>query len=489
MLDGSFGRPHSPVTSPLTMSQLFPLAYLLAPLNASFSLQDMPWVFDEEQSYHDSQRGGFPSWQVTLLDAIAALCTLQSDCSSVCVCVSNATQLLVSLPHPGAAQLKKAIGRCLAELQPLSEHGHGLPRSEAAPLEDKFIVTAYGTCHSAHREVVRREVVKVLAQLNSAIKGAEGLQEREEGQVKVVCAVDGRVHEDECDEPDEERAIERSDIPRLQELCQALSDLLLAVHMDEDNLTLYARGITVLAHVDDRDLVPVLRGIEYSLHLNVVRNICALPWTVHTLMHIARSSTLLEPPATLPTSVTWIHPLPSHSPPSPLSLPSTEELVATLQAVSPEMSRDDCVAVIKEGFECLEACRRRNNSSAGDIHAEAVLIHHIVSNKIDVYPYLATSPIAFSWSCYACARLLDVVNAERQLRLTLRGCSDTMILPSSLPTFGEDIDAALLAQLRDDVRALAVELLNADKYDPPVREPISFKQFIDSEDSSPSAHD
>ncbi len=194
-------------------------------------------------------------------------------------------------------------------------------------------------------------------------------------------------------------------------------------------------------------------------------------------MHVARNWTSVEPQATFPKSVTWVHPPPSDPPPPPLSLPTTEDLVIALQAVSPEMSRDDCVAVVKEGFACLEACRRWKDSTAGDIHAEAVLIHHIVSNKIDVYPYLATSPIAFSWSCYACARLLSVVNVERQLRLVLRGCSDEMILPSSLPPFDEGIEAALLAQLRDDVRALAMGHLQAVKYKRPVRAPISFERF------------
>ncbi len=250
-------------TSQLAISRLYPLAYLFAPLNAAFRLRNMPWELDEERSYHHSYFGGFPPLQVTLLDAVAALCTLL-DCNSVCVSLLDATdQLLVSLPHPAAALLQEAIGRCLAELQPLTVPGQS-PRLQQA-LEDRFTETAYGRCYGAHRDVVFNEGEKALSLVDTAINEAGISHECEEdqgrGDAGVACGHDSDIDDSEEEYEPKKRAIKPSDMPRLHGLRHALSGLLSAMRTGEDYLTVYARGISVLTRVEDKALAPVLRGI------------------------------------------------------------------------------------------------------------------------------------------------------------------------------------------------------------------------------------
>ncbi len=90
-----------------------------------------------------------------------------------------------------------------------------------------------------------------------------------------------------------------------------------------------------------------------------------------------------------------------------------------------------------------------------------------MKNNLKVHTYLATSPIspmALPWSCFACARLLAIVNAKHQTGLALPGCSDEVALPSLFPSCGEEVDAALTAQLLEDVRALARSHLETIQY-------------------------
>ncbi|RDX53326.1 hypothetical protein OH76DRAFT_1210607 [Lentinus brumalis] len=58
-----------------------------------------------------------------------------------------------------------------------------------------------------------------------------------------------------------ERAVMRSDVPRLVGLCQALRRLLFTMDAGEDCLTIHHLGFTVLGRTEDFALAPVLRDI------------------------------------------------------------------------------------------------------------------------------------------------------------------------------------------------------------------------------------
>ncbi|RPD82578.1 hypothetical protein L226DRAFT_528732 [Lentinus tigrinus ALCF2SS1-7] len=232
---------------------------------------------------------------------------------------------------------------------------------------------------------------------------------------------------------------------------------------DANYLSLHHLGLLVLADVEDEGLAPVLRGIFVgidSIRMFIIRKICALPLAVDTLIHVARC--LVSPGRTLPKwSVTWVH-LPSPQ----ILLPSQEDLEITLGTICVDIPRHDCNKVVKQGLDYVQECKRQTSIKADSLpvlHSEAVLIHHIIKNNVDVYPYLAASPISFPWSCYACARLLGVVNTRRNLQLTLRGCSDLALLPSALPSLGKDIDAALSEQMFADVQIFAQNHLDEFK--------------------------
>ncbi len=182
--------------------------YLLVPLIASFLLSFW-FALGGRRRYCDAHLAGYPPWQHTFLEAFAALCTLHPD-SSVCASLLEAT-------HQGP--VARGDGSLL---QPLAEPDES-PRP-AALAEDSFIQTAYRTCYTANRAVAVDEAGKALLLLDPAIKQAEVSPDPtygEDGEDRVH----GRVlcdYDDCSDEYAYERALMRSDVPRLVGLCQAL---------------------------------------------------------------------------------------------------------------------------------------------------------------------------------------------------------------------------------------------------------------------------
>ncbi|RDX53360.1 hypothetical protein OH76DRAFT_1214658 [Lentinus brumalis] len=474
-----------PGSSTPTRARLLSLASVLGPLTAAYRLRDLPWKLDEEQSYSYDTLLSPPWEDVFLdaWAALCSLHPHGSPvCASLRVHTATVHELLIATPGHPSAPLQEMVECCLRELTRLSStraHDPAVVGLQESGDEFKFVATAYTACHAAHREMVELEGPTALSTLDRVIdevrsgKCPPGGEDIEDGDEWVE--IDNFLGEAGYDPP--RRAVRSSDAPWLNGLRQALSSLVSAVRdKDEDWLAIYRCGVDVLSYVEDRELAPVLRGIgmfelfelkhlhcqvisptptvsDWPLRMTLLRKICALPWAVVTLLHISRSFASLQK-ASPSWSVSWIHPssFPSSSPspsPSPTSTPSasssstptpptptpsstptptlcpftTEALADELLTACPDISREDCIKIVERGHYCCDGHRFRDASAP---HPEAILIEHIVKNNLKVHTYLATSPVSpmalpGPWSCFACARLLAVVNARHQTGLALRG--------------------------------------------------------------------
>ncbi len=262
---------------------------------------------DEEQRYCGAQLAGYPPWQHIFPDAFAALCTLHLDCWSVCASLLEATHhVLLALPDPATTQLQEAMARCFAELQSLAEPCES--PLQAALAEDRFIQTAYHTRYAANRALVVDEAGKALLLLDAAIKQAQVSQDPTDGEdgedrtyVRVPCDYD-----DCTDEYEYERAVMRSDVPRLVGLCQALRlcsppwtrAKTVSLSITSGSRSSGAKrtprwppssGASVCVHPSICIVADRKCNTEYSLCATIVRRICALPWAVHTYARAHRT--------------------------------------------------------------------------------------------------------------------------------------------------------------------------------------------------------